>query len=353
MQHLSYPCTDRSLERSLPLCLCLWLAGCSSDLTPSQAASAQRDGLDAAAGVASDSTLRTQDSGVVTRGAGMPIVPIHRADAGAKPDAQAAMPATNLPAVPVGTVDAAQPPPTQELDAGSTTLPGSQPLLPQPIHRYAFTGEGSNVVDELGGDDAIVGGSALLDGAGAVTFAGVGDGVVELPDDLLDDVTSFTLLIWLQVDSERCGQRALDVSSAQPLAPNGGINGSLRPMLSSLYLTPYGCPDGLPTLGYVDANAKYDLTSQTTVRPSELVQLGASYSSRSGTLRLIVDGVVQSEQTMLVDVTPLQHARAQLGRSQLDSDPPLHGAITELRIYASKLEDSELQALFERGPDAP
>ena len=172
---------------------------------------------------------------------------------------------------------------------------------------------------------------------------GQGEGFVELPNDLLGESTSFTVLVWLSVSSDACWQRAFDLLHSEP--SNAGA------VLTSLYLTPYGCPDGLPTLGYVADNSKFHLLAESAIAGDGLVQLGASYSARSQTLRLIVNGVVQEEQRIPIDVGTLKRARGMLGRSDF-GDPQLNGEITELRVYASRLEPEELAEVYARGPDA-
>jgi hypothetical protein len=341
----------RTLERSFRLGMSLWLAACTAGTRPSNSPSTSRDPQTASGAPAALDDF--QDGGMVTRGAGMPIVPIHRADAGAKRDAS--IPVGNAPPVqgsrddasidagpvtPAPQIDAATAPVT---DAGSTLPPGAALALPEPIRRYSFSGSGQVVPDAAGGSDALLRGNVVLDGAGAVSLPGQGEGFVELPSDLLNESASFTVLVWLSVRSDACWQRALDLLHTQP--SNAGT------LITSLFLTPYGCPDGLPTLGYVAGNAKFHLNGESAITGDGLVQLGASYSARSQTLRLIVNGVVHKEQSVPVDVRTLHRARSVLGRSDF-GDPQLDGAITELRVYASRLEPEELAEVYARGPDA-
>jgi len=338
----------RTIERSFCLGISLWLAACTADTRPSQSASTSRDPQMASGAPAVLDDF--QDGGMVTRGAGMPIVPIHRADAGTKRDAS--IPVGNAPGrgsrddagamTPAPQIDAAAAP---VADAGSTLPPGAALPLPEPIRRYSFSGGGSHVVpDAAGGSDALLRGNAMLDGAGAVSLPGQGEGFVELPSDLLSEATSFTVLVWLSVRSDACWQRALDLLHSQP--SNAG------PLTTSLFLTPYGCPDGSPMLGYVAGNANYHLSAESAFAAGDgLVQLGASYSARSQTLRLIVNGVVHQEQSVPVDVRTLHRARGVLGRSDF-GDPQLDGAITELRVYERRLEPPELAEIYARGPDA-
>jgi hypothetical protein len=341
-----------TIERSFCLGMTLWLAACTADRPPSKSASASRDPQTASGAPAALDDF--QDSGMATRGAGMPIVPIHRADAGAKRDAS--IPVGNAPPVPGNRddagVDAGAVPPAPQVDAatvpaadaGSTLPPGAALPLPQPIRRYSFSGADSTLVpDAAGGSDALLRGNVMLDGAGAVSLPGQGEGFVELPSDLLGESTSFTVLVWLSVRSDACWQRALDLMHSQP--SNAGA------LSTSLFLTPYGCPDGLPALGYIAGNARFHLYAESAIAGDELIQLGASFSARSQTLRLIVNGVVQEEQTVPVDVRTLHRARGVIGRSDF-GDPPLDGAITELRVYASRLEPEELAEVYARGPDS-
>lgn len=323
---------------------------CTADMPASKSSAAplaDRPQLDASTAKPSSS----RDAGVVTRGAGMPIVPIHRVDAGSKaaPDAAAEMAAAKPPAMIVATPDAGRDAGTDAAtharDAGRAMMPEVDPQLPRPIHRYSFSGSGDAAHDEHGGADAIVEGNAQLDGQGAVSFPGQGYGVVTLPDGFLNGLTSFTVLLWLETRSQACWQRAIDLLDVHQDSNQD------PPERSSLYLTPYGCPDALPTLGYVDSTSRYHLISQTEITQSELVQLGMSFSSRSRTLRLIVNGVVEREQSVPVDVRAVQRAQPWLGRSHVEQDPPLHGSISELRVYDSALEDSALRELYERGPD--
>ena len=352
---MQYAFTKRmsSIEASsLGLCASLMVISCTADVPTSTSAPSIAERADADASTTKPSTREpsARDSGAVTRGAGMPIVPIHRGDAGprAAPDAGAAMPATTTPPVIVATPDAGRDAGRDAAtprDAGRVMMPEVEPQLPRPIHRYSFSGTGTAAHDVHGGADAIVEGNAQLDGQGKVAFPGQGYGVVTLPDGFLNELTSFTVLVWMEARSQACWQRAidlLDVHQSSNQAP---------PERVTLYLTPYGCPDALPTLGYVDSTSKYHLTSQTEITQSELVQLGMSFSGRSRTLSLIVNGVVENEQSVPIDVRAVQRAQPWLGRSHVEQDPPLNGSITELRVYDSALDDSALLELFERGPD--
>jgi hypothetical protein len=336
---------------------CLALAACTADLPPTKPVPAAEDLHTDAGGGRSD-----MQSGVMaTRGAGMPNVPIHRADAGAQPerdaapsgagdnDAQAGMVAAADAAVPMPpSADAAHAVDSDERDAGDA---GEQEVaLPEPGCRYSFSGVGNNVPDEQGGQHASVQGTAALDGSGAVTFRADGGGVVELPNDVLAGSTSFTALVWLQTHSDACAQRALELSYASSSGNGNGNSGGDERV--SLFVTPYGCSDALPMLGYKTNNSTYQLSGLTKLERARTVQLGMSYSARSRTLQLIVNGAVEEAQPVPIDTDQLQQSTIWLGRSHYEEATALAGSITEVRIYASALDAEALRALYERGPDS-
>lgn len=343
----------RLLAQASAATLCLsFMVGCAVHETPIAKKSAPAS---EAASAAVDASI---DSGVAPRGAGMPNVPIHRADAGTKSnvDAMAASPqrdsgTNNPPAVPVGALDAGgRDAGVPQSDAGSS-LAGATPL---PIHRYSFSGSGTSVPDEQGGKAAQIKGNAKLDGQDVVDFDGTGDGLVELPDDTFAELSDFSVLVWLYVSSDACWQRAFDLSYAQQVTSSSGPGPGMmvaQTELTSLYLTPYGCPDALPTLGYVTGTSRYHLVGKQALPQDEPLLLGLTYDLRNQTLRLIVDGVVESEQRVLLDLHSLHRATAWLGRSPMPGDPVLEGSISELRVYASALAPDILMQVYERGPD--
>jgi hypothetical protein len=224
--------------------------------------------------------------------------------------------------------------------------------LPEPSHRFDFSGNGTQAFDTHSRSVARLSGGAQLDGAGAVRLPGQPGAMVELPDGLLDSLESFTLLMWVEPRSEACWQRAIDflhVSMPPPDAPNTMME-SLRTLL---YLTPHGCRGSTvsPTLGYKRGDDVVHVWASSSTPLGRLVQLGLSFSSETQTLRLIRDGVIAGEATTRVSMHAIRHARAWVGRSSFDDDPPFDGTVTELRIYPLALAAEPLQSIFERGPD--
>jgi hypothetical protein len=178
--------------------------------------------------------------------------------------------------------------------------------------------------------------------------------MVELPDGLLDSVEAFTLLMWVEARSEGCWQRAIDFQHVG-MAPRDAPNTMMEPLRTLLYLTPHGCRDSTvnPTLGYRRGDDVVHVSTSSSIPLGQRVQLGMSYNSETQTLRLIRDGVIAGEMTTHVSMHAIRHARAWVGRSSFDDDPPFDGSVTELRIYPVALAAEPLLAIFERGPDNP
>lgn len=269
--------------------------------------------------------------------------------------AQMGMDAAAAPAKP----DASAPPPADAqviVDAGTPHMPDAQvavdaatPMLPTPIHRYEFTGSGRVATDSIGHADGELRSGSFLDGAGSVTSTTRSNDVgVDLPVGLLADLTGFTIVGWMDVRSDDCWQRLFDFTY---FAQRGMGNGNGEIQASALFVTPFGCPDGIPTAAYVTEQMQYRVESpRKLLRPRNLM-LGLMYDSTTRMLQLIVDGAVQREARVPINLRELARARGGLGRSYHPDDTPLNGSISELRIYSQTLDAATLSELAKRGPD--
>lgn len=272
-------------------------------------------------------------------------------------DAQVAMDA-GAPK-PDATVTTMPPPPDAQAatDTGTPHTPDAQtpadaavppPALPMPIHRYEFSGMGRVAVDSIAGADGQLRPGSVLDGAGAVTLRRAADVGVELPTGLLADLTAFTIVGWLDVRTDECWQRLFDFLFVNQRS-NG--NGGSEPQVSALFVTPFGCPDQVPTAAYVTQQNQIRVESPRRLLRQSNVMLGVTYDSATRMLQLIVDGEVQREARVPINMRQLGRASAGLGRSYSEGDPALNGSISEFRIYSQTLDAAALSELFRRGPD--
>ncbi|HEY4104824.1 MAG TPA: LamG domain-containing protein, partial [Polyangiaceae bacterium] len=87
--------------------------------------------------------------------------------------------------------EASNPEASDAADSGSNTADAASsdaaPAASNLIHRYSFNGEGTHVIDSVGGADGELIGGATLDGYGHATLDGVDD-YVNLPNGLLSSL---------------------------------------------------------------------------------------------------------------------------------------------------------------------
>jgi hypothetical protein len=240
--------------------------------------------------------------------------------------------------------DASHPPPRDAEVAEDAAAP-----LPQPIHRYDFSGSERVVADRVGEANAELRGNARLTGSGEVQLGETEQDAVALPTGMLAGMQAFTMVGWLTVSSDECWQRLVDFFY---YSEQTSQDGQVTSLASRLYLTPISCPDGLPTAGYATQQSRARAQGgQPLNEARRTMMLGAMYNARRQRLQLIVDGVIEAEVTAQIDQRQLQRARVRLGTSYDHSHPVLKGSISEFRIYAQTLDAATISELARRGPD--
>ena len=222
-------------------------------------------------------------------------------------------------------------------------------LLPQPIHRYDFSGSGTVVVDRIGEANAELRGNAQLTGSGEAQLGATEQDAVALPTGILAGMQAFTMIGWLTVRSDECWQRLVDFYY---YSEQMSQDGQVMTQASRLYLTPISCPDGLPTAGYATQQARARAQGgQPLSAERRTMMLGAMYDAKRQRLQLIVDGVIEAEIAAQINLRQLERARARLGTSYDNSHPVLKGTISEFRIYAQTLDAATIRELARRGAE--
>jgi hypothetical protein len=205
------------------------------------------------------------------------------------------------------------------------------------------------VPDRIGNADAELRGNAFFDGNGAVVLLQGQDDAVGLPPRLLSGLHSFTVLIWLQVRTNTCGQRAFELLFSSSRGNSGNDNAEQGAMI---YASTHACPDSLPAGGYIELQRNLTLQGDQPIGLRELVQLGLAYDQATHTLTLIVNGHVQKQADARINLTPFDRSTGSLGQSINARAPSLAGSISEFRVYAEALDATSLAEVFRRGPDA-
>lgn len=272
-------------------------------------------------------------------------------NAGAPPlrDAGAVLDAEPAKAVDAQITQDASGPPMRDAEVAEDAAAPMGMLLPQPIHRYDFSGSEPVVIDRIGEANGELRGSARLTGSGEVQLGETEQDAVALPTGMLAGMQAFTMIGWLTVRSDECWQRLVDFFY---YSEQTSQDGQTTTQGSRLYLTPISCPDGLPTAGYTTQQSRARAQGgQPLTEERRSMMLGVMYNARQQRLRLIVDGVIEAEITAQINLRQLERSRARLGTSFDNSHPVLKGTISEFRIYAQTFDAATIREIARRGSD--
>jgi len=231
--------------------------------------------------------------------------------------------------------------------AGGSAGTGAEPVAAEAlIHRYDFEGEGAAVVDRVGGADGALEGGATLDGQGGTVLDGAKD-FVSLPPGLISGLDGATLLAWLTWNDSPCWQRVFDFGSQ--------VTGSegLLVAETSLFLAPEGCGSNVMVASVELPNERYPIEAPGGLPAGRLVMAGVVVDPSAAELRMVLDGSVIGRRALRRLLSEIDDTNAWLGRSLYEHDRFLNARFDEFRIYSRALDDAELLAIFQAGPDQP
>jgi hypothetical protein len=234
----------------------------------------------------------------------------------------------------------------RRIDAGPDAKDGAGIGQQGLIHRYAFAGTGTTVVDSVRGANGHIEGTATLDGSGMLLFPqGNVTSYVNLPNGLLSALDEATILVWFTSDVGPAYERVFDFGSSSagedaqaggttylalsPAYGGSGLAVAFRPVtgLTGEIVLGTGTPLPFNTSAFV----------AVTVTKTDVVTLylnGAGVGSVSGFhLATLIDNNVW------------------LGRSQNQNDHAFEGSYDELRIYDRALRACEIASAFTLGPN--
>ena len=221
-------------------------------------------------------------------------------------------------------------------------------LLPVPsraqtlIHRYSFTTDAS---DSVGGADGTLMGDAYVTN-GSVILDGVVPTYVNLPADLVTNLTNYTFETWLSWNGGAIWQRIFDFGNS---TTGQGIQGAAT---ASACMTP---SDGsqLGAFLYPPGGAFALVNGANILSTNFLHQIDWTYDYPSQTATLYIDGQVVNVNTnqlhSLPDLGPTENDW--IGHSQFYGDPDFVGAISEFRIYDGALSAAAVVSNYISGPD--
>jgi hypothetical protein len=235
-------------------------------------------------------------------------------------------------------------------DSGVASCSG---LLAALVHRYAFDGTGTAIVDARGGPEGTVIGTALT-GTGSVTLEGrMTDQYVDLPNGLLSALESATLEAWLFWYGGAEWQRIFDFGDDQT-----GVEGARGFGSSYLFLTPRSGEEGdwLVRVAYQRTGySEIQLDATRTLPTGKLTHVAVTFDAATETLALYLDGALESAKisaTTPVRLSVINDINSWLGHSQFIADADLGATIEEFRIYATALSPAQIRVSYHAGPDA-
>ena len=245
-------------------------------------------------------------------------------------------------------------------DAGIPVIDSGVPDAGPPIiyssliHRYDFSGSGTDVIDLVGDADGTLFDDTPMSGLGYVDLNGVDD-YVELPGGLLTQVEDFTLMAWITWDGAQCGAATIC------LGDNSGPPGEQGPIISSFGVVTDGCTTGIGAAGaYRDPNGSSAVYKQETAKIGALSFVAVTVSRSTGRWRFDLDGYGPESTLGAIDESALPSGFADwvdnknwLGRGQDGSYPPFGGLFEEFRIYNRALTIAEVENCRTLGPDDP
>jgi hypothetical protein len=228
------------------------------------------------------------------------------------------------------------------------------------LHRYRFNGAGSTAVDEVGGADGTLVGTALSAGSGKVTLSGSALQYVDLPNGLISSLESVTIEAWVNWlenpdSSSSAWQNIFDFGS------NNGVSDLEQG--TRLYLTSKSSLTGFIRAGCTLTGYNHEsFVDGTHVLPASAnsalgTQLVLVVDGAAGTLTIYINGAKEESTPtgQAVDIKAISDVNDWLGRSQYHAaphiDPNFHGEILDFRIYSGPLSADQVALSYNLGAD--
>lgn len=214
------------------------------------------------------------------------------------------------------------------------------------LHRYSFSGTGTNAADSVGSSPGMIMGGATLDGNGLLVLDG-NTGYVDLPNKLISVLTDVTFVTWAKFLGGAGYERIFDFGVGV------GENDTSGQGQSYVAVAPYGGTSRLLMLARKDAtSAEIQIPSDADINDQQEHQVALVFASMSRA-ELYLDGKLLGRTAITFSLSDIQDVNDWLGRSQWVNDHYFNGSIDEFRIYDQALTPCAIEALNAAGPDAP
>jgi len=220
------------------------------------------------------------------------------------------------------------------------------PLKDALVHRYAFDGNGTVAIDDVGGADGAIMNSEL-NGLGQVRLdrAGELEQYVELPNGIISVLESATFEAWLiwetpPTDPKPFWERVFDFGVSTKGEDQREFGKSY------LFLAPGqpGTTPDLPRTAFRDDNLPGEvIIDGVEPFPSNTpFEVAVVVDAEAQQLRLYLNAVEQRRAPLTEPLAAIEDVNNWLGRSQFSADSRFGGSFLEFRIYDRALTSERL-----------
>jgi len=239
-----------------------------------------------------------------------------------------------------------------------------------PIHQWSFNEtSGTEIADEIGGAHGEVIGNGWTLGGGELTLPGgpsQSAPYADLPNGLISSLTDVTFEGWATLDGSQSWARLFDFGSStggELFAPGGGGNGLDYIILSASR----GSNNNQQRAETRNEDGAGIITNgpsgrQWTSDSNEATSLGEPFhfalvfdadgaGPNTASMDTYRNGVKVADGTSEIQLGHINDVNNWLGRSNWVNDANFQGSYDEFRIYDVALEEGEVEASFNDGPD--
>jgi hypothetical protein len=247
---------------------------------------------------------------------------------------------------PNATPDAKEGGPISPPDAGCPN-PTACALRAALVHRYMFDGTGATATDSIGTANGTIMNTTLTGTGSLVLAGGTTDQYVDLPNNIIKQLTNATFEAWLTWNGGGNWQRIFDFGNSD--SATEGVQGAGA---STVHMTPWS---GSNVMRFAFKRAdqmiaqETDLEAAMPLASGVVVHVAGVIDDTNNMMYLYRDGAPQGSKAFADSLSLLTDINNWLGRSQYAGDPELGASLHEFRIYNAALSAAQIQASFAAG----
>ena len=217
------------------------------------------------------------------------------------------------------------------------------------LHRYAFDGSGSSVVDTVGDAN---GTTQAVQSGGQLTLSG--SDFVDLPNGIISGLESVTIEAWVTWNATNFWSDSTEWQLIFSFGTNANGEGRQGSGTTYLALTPRDYDGNVRASYTLDGYYEEDYVSSSAHLPTAAgTQVVMVVDGAQGTLSVYVDGALaDSETNLALDLSAIDDVNNWIGRSQFTEDKYFTGDVLDFRIYGAALSDAQVALSYAHGADA-